>query len=143
MGKERKGKERKGKERKGKERKGKERKEKQRKEKKRKEKKRKEKKRKEKQSKANQTKPNQTKPNQTKPNQTKPNQTPVRNLQCPLKPQMRTSRTWMFFAPSKSRQRAKIWIMVVSKTTDHIKIKIKMPKPCQEPPVSSKAPNDD
>ena len=30
-------------------------------------------------------------------------QTPVRNLQHPPKPQMRTWRTWMFFAPSKSR----------------------------------------
>ena len=28
--------------------------------------------------------------------------TPIRNLQCPRKPQIRTSRTWMFFAPSKS-----------------------------------------
>ena len=30
-------------------------------------------------------------------------QTPVRNLQWPPKPQMRTKRTCMFFAPSKSR----------------------------------------
>ena len=30
-------------------------------------------------------------------------QTPVRNIQCPPKLQMRTYRTWMFFAPSKSR----------------------------------------
>ena len=37
----------------------------------------------------------------------------------------------------------KIWIMVVSKTSDHIQIKIKMPNPSQEPPVSSKAPNED
>ena len=29
--------------------------------------------------------------------------TPVRNLQRPPKPQMRTSRTWLFFASSKSR----------------------------------------
>ena len=29
--------------------------------------------------------------------------TPVRNLQYPPKPKMRTQRTWMFFAPSKSR----------------------------------------
>ena len=28
-------------------------------------------------------------------------QPPVRNLQCPLKPQSWTSRTWMFYAPSK------------------------------------------
>ena len=31
----------------------------------------------------------------------------------------------------------------VSKTSDHIQIKIKMPNPSQEPPVSSKAPNED
>ena len=33
--------------------------------------------------------------------------------------------------------------MDVSKTTDHFQIKIKMPKPSQEPPASFKAPNDD
>ena len=33
--------------------------------------------------------------------------------------------------------------MGVSKTSDHIKIKIKMPNPSQEPPASSKAPNED
>ena len=49
----------------------------------------------------------------------------------------------MFFAPPKSRYRAKIQIMGVSKTSDHIQIKIKMPNPSQEPPASSKAPNDD
>ena len=49
----------------------------------------------------------------------------------------------MFFAPSKLRQRAKIWIIGISKTSDHIHIKIKMPNPSQEPPVSSKAPNED
>ena len=31
----------------------------------------------------------------------------------------------------------------VSKTSDHILIKIKMPKPSQEPPASSKAPGED
>merc|ERR1712082_51714 len=70
-------------------------------------------------------------------------QTPVRNIQRPPKPQMRTLRTWMFFAPSKSRKRAKIWIMGVSKTSDYIQIKIKMPNPSQEPPACSKTPNDD
>ena len=49
----------------------------------------------------------------------------------------------MFFAPSKSRERANIQIMGVSKTGDHIQIKIKMPNPSQEPPESSKAPNED
>ena len=49
----------------------------------------------------------------------------------------------MFSAPSKSRERAKTQIMGVSKTSDHIKIKIKMPNPSQEPPASSKAPNED
>ena len=33
--------------------------------------------------------------------------------------------------------------MGISKTSDHIRIKIKMPNPSQEPPVSSKAPNED
>ena len=33
--------------------------------------------------------------------------------------------------------------MCVSKTSDHNKIKIKMPKPSQEPPASSKAPDED
>ena len=33
--------------------------------------------------------------------------------------------------------------MGVSKTSDHIQIKIKMPYPSQEPPASSKALNDD
>merc|ERR1712112_238329 len=49
----------------------------------------------------------------------------------------------MFLAPSKSRYRAKIWIMVVSNTIVHIQIKITMPNPSQEPPASSKAPNQD
>ena len=33
--------------------------------------------------------------------------------------------------------------MCVSKTTDHIQIKSQMPNPSQEPPASSKAPNQD
>ena len=33
--------------------------------------------------------------------------------------------------------------MDVSKTIDHIQFKIKIPNPCQEPPASSKAPNED
>ena len=37
----------------------------------------------------------------------------------------------------------KIWIIGISKTSDHIQIKIKMPNPSQEPPASSKAPNED
>ena len=49
----------------------------------------------------------------------------------------------MFFAPSTSRQRASIWIMGISKASDHIKIKIQMPNPSQEPPASSKAPSQD
>ena len=35
------------------------------------------------------------------------------------------------------------YIMGISKTSDYIKIKIKIPNPSQEPPVSSKAPNED
>ena len=34
-------------------------------------------------------------------------------------------------------------IMGISKTSDHIQIKIKMPNPSQEPPAPSKAPNED
>ena len=49
----------------------------------------------------------------------------------------------MFFAPATSGERAKIHIKGVSKTGDHIQIKIKMPNPGQEPPASSKAPNED
>ena len=49
----------------------------------------------------------------------------------------------MFFAPSKSRERAKIWILVVAKTSDYVNIKIKIPNPSQEPPASSKAPIQD
>ena len=70
-------------------------------------------------------------------------QTPVTKLQRHPKPEMMTQRTWMFFAPSKSRQRAKIWNISVSKTSDHIQIKIKMPNPSQEPPESSKAQSQD
>ena len=33
--------------------------------------------------------------------------------------------------------------MGVSKTIDHIQIKIKMPNPSQEPPASSDTPNED
>ena len=68
---------------------------------------------------------------------------PVRNLQHPPKPKIRTQWTWMFFAPSKLRYRAKITIMAVSKISDHIQIKIKMLNPSQEPPASSKAPKDE
>ena len=49
----------------------------------------------------------------------------------------------MFFAPSKSRQRAKTQNMVVSKVNDHIKIKIKMPNPSQEPPAHTESLNQD
>ena len=43
----------------------------------------------------------------------------------------------------KSRERAKIWNMGVSKTSDNIQIEIKMPNPSQETPVSSQAPSED
>ena len=49
----------------------------------------------------------------------------------------------MFFAPSKSRWRAKIWNVDVSKTGDHIQIKIKMSNPSQEPLTPTKALNQD
>ena len=50
----------------------------------------------------------------------------VRNLQCLPMPQIRTLRTWIFFAPSKSRQRAKVQNMGVANTSENIQIKIKM-----------------
>jgi len=49
----------------------------------------------------------------------------------------------MFFAPSKSRKRAKIWNMGVSKTSDHIQIKIKITNSSLEPSQSSKTQNKD
>jgi len=49
----------------------------------------------------------------------------------------------MFFAPSKSRKRAKIWNMGVPKTSDPIKINIRIQNPSQEPSESSKAPHQD
>ena len=49
----------------------------------------------------------------------------------------------MFFAPLKTRKRAKIWIIDVSKTSDHIQVKIKIPHPSQEPIAPTKAPNQD
>ena len=49
----------------------------------------------------------------------------------------------MFLAPSKSRFRAEIRNIGVPKTSDHIQINIKMQNPSQEPPASSKAPNED
>ena len=49
----------------------------------------------------------------------------------------------MFFAPSKSGQRVKIWIISVSKTSYHIQIYTYIPNPSQELPASSKAPNEE
>ena len=66
---------------------------------------------------------------------------PVRNLQHPLNPQIRGLMTWMFFAPSKSRQRAKALNMGVSKTSHHFQINIRKIIPSQKPPLLSKAPN--
>ena len=70
-------------------------------------------------------------------------QTIIWKLKHPWKPQIRTRRTWLFFASSKSRLRAKIWIIGILKTTDHIWIKIKMQNPSQEPPALFKVPNQD
>ena len=49
----------------------------------------------------------------------------------------------MFFAPSKSRQRAKIPNMGVPKTSDHTQINIGIENPSQDPSASSKAPNQE
>ena len=69
--------------------------------------------------------------------------TPVRNLQRPPNAYMRLKGHWCSLHPKKSRYIAKIWIMGVSKTRDHMQIKIKMPNPFQEPPVSYKDQNED
>ena len=63
--------------------------------------------------------------------------------QQPPKLQIRTQRTWRFFAPSKSRLGAEILSISVSKTNDHIHIKVKVQNPSQEPPASSEAPIED
>ena len=47
------------------------------------------------------------------------------------------------FLHLQNQDRAKICIISISKTRDHIQIKIKMPNPSQEPPASSKDPNKD
>ena len=49
----------------------------------------------------------------------------------------------MFFALSKSIVRAKIWINDVSKPSDNIKIKVKMPNSSQERSESFEAPKQD
>ena len=67
-------------------------------------------------------------------------QNPNPNRQHPPKPIIRTQKTWMFFAPSKSRQRAEIQNICVSKTSDQIQVKMGMPNPSQEPPMFSEAP---
>ena len=54
-------------------------------------------------------------------------QTRVRNLQHPPEPHMRTESTWIFFAHSKSGYRVIILKMGVSKTCNHIQMKIKIP----------------
>ena len=49
----------------------------------------------------------------------------------------------MYFAPLKSRERAEIQNMGVSKTSEYIQIKSQMPNLSQEPPMSFKALNQD
>ena len=49
----------------------------------------------------------------------------------------------MFFESSKSREEAKHLNMGVSKISDQIPIKIKMPNPTQKPSASSNAPSQD
>ena len=68
---------------------------------------------------------------------------PTEEPSASSKAQNKDLKGMVFFAPSKSRFRAKIWIMGISKTSDHIKIKIKMLNPSQELPSPFKAPNKD
>ena len=49
----------------------------------------------------------------------------------------------MLFAASKSRLRAKIWNLGVSKTSHYIQDMIELPNPSQEPPALSNAPKED
>ena len=58
------------------------------------------------------------------------------------KPQNQDLKEMGVLCPFKIK-RVKIWIMDVLKANDHIQIKINMPNPSQEPPASSKAPNED
>ena len=41
----------------------------------------------------------------------------------------------------KTKIESQIWQIGISKPSDHIQIKIKMPNPSQEPPAPTKAPN--
>ena len=68
---------------------------------------------------------------------------PSQEPQASSKAHKEDVRTWMFLAPLKSRWRAKIQNMGVSKTSDHIQIIIKIPNPSQEPAASPKARNQD
>ena len=49
----------------------------------------------------------------------------------------------MFFAPAKSRGRAEIWKRGISRTSDQIQIKMKIPNFSQKPSASSKSPNQE
>ena len=68
---------------------------------------------------------------------------PSQEPQASSKALIKTKRTWMFFATSKSMQTSKTQNMGLSKMCDHIQTKIKMPNPSQEPPASFKTPNQD
>merc|ERR1711954_513899 len=67
----------------------------------------------------------------------------VRNLQRPLKPQNQDLKDMDVLCKLKIKLESKFWSMGVPKTSEHIQINIRMPNPSQEPPASSKAPNQD
>ena len=68
---------------------------------------------------------------------------PSQEPSAPTRAQNQDLKDIDFFAPSKSRKRAKLWNMGVSKTNEHIQIKIKMLNTSQEPSAISETPNGD
>ena len=68
-----------------------------------------------------------------------PSQELSASCKAPIKYLKNMDVLWAF----KIKITIQIWIIGVPKTNDHIQIKIKMTNPSQEPPASSKAPNED
>ena len=69
-------------------------------------------------------------------------QTPVKSLQHPQKSRrgLKEYRCYLHF---QNQERVEIWKMGLSKTSDYIRIKIKMPNPNWEPQASPIAPYED
>ena len=69
-------------------------------------------------------------------------QWPSPNNYQDAKPQSGTSSILQSPKSGLKGQRAKIWKICISKTDDHIQIKIKVHNPSQEPPASYKVPKE-